>query len=234
VEHDRFGTIRQQIWTLLHYPLHLAIVLTVEGSTQFITWWIAVENLKTLENNLALDLTYNRDNTTNFVNGLKATLIYFDARFKKEYIPDFSYNLTQIESLDITKPDEQAEIYTIVGDIASSLITWIFKIFGFKVSEELTKDAKDNFAKAEAVYVAYSTVFVFFLIAAGCVLILLGIMYWFGKNHKSRGEMVSVVVRIVAGAALALVSTSIYTNASGALSSSPMMIPLVVIVYLFG
>jgi low temperature requirement protein LtrA len=56
IEHDRFGTIRQQIWALLHYPLHVAIVLTVEGSTQFITWWIAVENLKLLDNNLMIDL----------------------------------------------------------------------------------------------------------------------------------------------------------------------------------
>jgi hypothetical protein len=31
IGYDRFGSIRQQIWAMLHYPLHIAIVLTVEG-----------------------------------------------------------------------------------------------------------------------------------------------------------------------------------------------------------
>ena len=38
IEHDRFGTIRQQIWAILHYPLHVAILLTVEGSSMLILW----------------------------------------------------------------------------------------------------------------------------------------------------------------------------------------------------
>lgn len=38
IEHDRFGTIRQQIWAILHFPLHVAILLTVEGSTTLILW----------------------------------------------------------------------------------------------------------------------------------------------------------------------------------------------------
>jgi low temperature requirement protein LtrA len=38
IEHDRFGTVRQQIWAILHYPLHVAILLTVEGSSSLILW----------------------------------------------------------------------------------------------------------------------------------------------------------------------------------------------------
>lgn len=44
IENDRFGTIRQQVWAVLHFPLHVAILLTVEGSARFIIWWSAVEN----------------------------------------------------------------------------------------------------------------------------------------------------------------------------------------------
>lgn len=38
IEHDRFGTIRQQIWAILHFPLHIAILLTVQGSATLILW----------------------------------------------------------------------------------------------------------------------------------------------------------------------------------------------------
>jgi hypothetical protein len=40
---------------------------------------------------------------------------------------------------------------TIVYDIYGSLTSWIFKIFGFKISDGLTKNAKDNFGKAAVV-----------------------------------------------------------------------------------
>ncbi len=234
IEHDRFGTIRQQIWTLLHFPFHIAIVLTVEGSTQFISWWIAAENLAYLQKNLAIDTQFNTNDTAAFVNGVNITLQYFDNGFKKAFIPDYSSNLTAIQHLDINKSQDVYQINLIVNDIYDSLTVWLFKIFGVKLSDGLTKNAKDNYAKASAVGEAFSTVFVFFLISAGCVLIILGIMYWFGKTHKSRGEMASVFVRIFAGVGLALVSTSIYTAAGPKLIFSPWMIPLVLIVFLIG
>src|SRR5882757_6689830 len=33
VSHDQFDTICQQVWLILHYPLHMALLLTVEGSS---------------------------------------------------------------------------------------------------------------------------------------------------------------------------------------------------------
>ncbi|KAK4500927.1 hypothetical protein PRZ48_009119 [Zasmidium cellare] len=39
---ELFGTIRQQIWSFLHFPLHVALVLAVEGASQCITWTAAV------------------------------------------------------------------------------------------------------------------------------------------------------------------------------------------------
>lgn len=38
IENERFGTIRQQIWAILHFPLHVAILLTVEGAASMIIW----------------------------------------------------------------------------------------------------------------------------------------------------------------------------------------------------
>lgn len=45
IEHERFGTIRQQIWAILHFPLHVAILLTVEGTAALILWNIIARYL---------------------------------------------------------------------------------------------------------------------------------------------------------------------------------------------
>jgi hypothetical protein len=37
VQLENFGTIRQQIWTFLHFPFHTALVLLMEGTNQFIS-----------------------------------------------------------------------------------------------------------------------------------------------------------------------------------------------------
>ncbi|KXT03228.1 hypothetical protein AC578_4805 [Pseudocercospora eumusae] len=42
LEEEHFGNIMQQIWSLLHFPLHIALVLAVEGMAQCITWRAAV------------------------------------------------------------------------------------------------------------------------------------------------------------------------------------------------
>lgn len=41
LEEEHFGTIRQQIWSFLHFPLHVALVLAVEGVAQSITWRVS-------------------------------------------------------------------------------------------------------------------------------------------------------------------------------------------------
>lgn len=41
MEEEHFGTIWQQIWSFLHFPLHLALVLAVEGVAQSISWRVS-------------------------------------------------------------------------------------------------------------------------------------------------------------------------------------------------
>lgn len=43
LQEEHMGTIRQQIWAFLHFPLHLCLVLGVEGVSQFIKWRAATE-----------------------------------------------------------------------------------------------------------------------------------------------------------------------------------------------
>jgi len=42
---QRFGSIRQQIWTILHFPFHLSLVLFLEGAAEFIIFRKIIEIL---------------------------------------------------------------------------------------------------------------------------------------------------------------------------------------------
>jgi hypothetical protein len=58
--HGHYGTIRQQIWAFLHFPLHLAIVGVVEGAQQMAAARYVSYNIYKL-NNYVLDLCYNQN-----------------------------------------------------------------------------------------------------------------------------------------------------------------------------
>lgn len=50
IHEELFGTIRQQIWAFLHFPLHVALVLVAEGQSQAITWNAGVRRANELVN----------------------------------------------------------------------------------------------------------------------------------------------------------------------------------------
>ncbi|KAK4624526.1 hypothetical protein CLAFUW4_06423 [Fulvia fulva] len=63
MEEEHFGTIWQQIWSFLHFPLHLALVLAVEGVAQSISWRAAITRFNAFDTQFVT--WYNALNTTN-------------------------------------------------------------------------------------------------------------------------------------------------------------------------
>ena len=49
IQEDHFGTIKQQIWSFLHFPLHVVLVLVLQGVSLLIIWRQAVETLNALD-----------------------------------------------------------------------------------------------------------------------------------------------------------------------------------------
>lgn len=175
IESDRFGTIRVQIWTLLHYPLHVAILLTEEGSAKSIIWWTLIEKY-----------------------------------------PDVS----ALEYFNVTSSSSISKDALALSDTISTPMTVHLASEPVQLDEFVT---------------LFNTVFYFFFIAAGCVLIVLGILYWCGKKHKSWGESASIVTRIVAGIGLGLVAV-VHTNTVALRNYilSPWLIPTVALTFFVG
>jgi hypothetical protein len=47
---EHFGSIKQQAWSFLHFPLHIVLVLVLQGVSLLIIWRQAVESLTALNN----------------------------------------------------------------------------------------------------------------------------------------------------------------------------------------
>jgi hypothetical protein len=235
IEHDRFGTIRQQIWALLHYPLHVAILLTAEGSTLLIIWNEIAQDLDWMYNNL-LDPSYFNSSQA-YASSLVTNLTNFDNSFKQKYLST-SYNYTSgaanFSHLDFATTEGLNKAEDLYNDMLFKVAVFLFENFNVDLPDDESTSglsAEDTLLVHMSVFF---TVYLYYLIAGGCLLIVLGVLYWFGKTHKSRWEYGSIAVRISAGIGLSLVSISYLFSTSGNLFMSPWMIPMVVIIYFIG
>jgi low temperature requirement protein LtrA len=52
MEEEHFGTIKQQLWSFVHFPLHTSVVLVLQGVSLFIIWLQAIDS----SNAFALDI----------------------------------------------------------------------------------------------------------------------------------------------------------------------------------
>jgi hypothetical protein len=234
IEHDRFGTIRQQIWALLHYPLHVAILLTAEGSTLLIIWNEIAQDIDWMNNNLWDPAYFNSSHA--YASSLLTNLTNFENSFKQKYLLD-AYNYTagaaNFSHLDFATTEGMNKAEDLYNEMLTSVAVFLFDNFDVELPSDDSADGSE-LNKLEALASVFWTVFLYYIIAGGCLLIFLGVMYWLGKTNKSRWEYGSIAVRIAVGLGLALVSISYLFNTSFNLFFSPWMIPMVVIIYFIG
>jgi hypothetical protein len=245
IEHDRFGTIRQQIWAVLHFPLHVAILLTVEGSTTLILWNIIIENLEWLYSwgptTVDGELGPYFSSTAQLIEYINGSFIpEFEARFKTnslESLYDYQASITAIENLKA--PFGSQAFNDSAGEIVTTLWNelelFVFSNFGIQGPEKTENEPIID--KERADYGVFDTVFNYFYIASGILLIALAVMYWFGKTHKLRGEYVSIAIRVIVGAGLTLGCLSDWygpSNAQTGFLLSAWHIPIVMVSYFIG
>lgn len=210
IEHDRFGTIRQQIWAMLHFPLHVALLLTVEGSSALILWNIIVHSTDDLWNLYPVysysDFPTDYASARDVVTYTNETIIEFAERFKAGALDSAVNYQVDLDKILNLKPrfgsvewnDQAGEI---CDDLWTQIENFVFENFGIEVPEHTQKgtSATAEASQNDALYNVFSTVFLYFYIAAGVFLVILAVMYWFGKTNKSRGEWGSMAVRVFAG-----------------------------------
>lgn len=249
LSHDRFGTVRQQIWSLLHYPLHMAILLCVEGNTSIIVWQTAVQALRWMWD-LAPDYSDpgdGFDNTSDLLSSLNQSMWQIDARFPMKYwnaTYKWQSNFTAIENYTATYGFRSDEWNTRTGD----LIRYIFdnaQVFVFEAHADtlgklnaVSTPASNPRQRLERIHAVFDTAVMQFYIGAGAVLLVLAVMYWFNKLHKTKYEFGEIINRVVVGFALMIVGVAtVIGNKSMSgfkFVGSAWIIPVVVFCYVAG
>jgi hypothetical protein len=236
IDRGRFGTIRQQVWAVLHFPLHVFILLTVEGSSQFILWRLGVELMWGALNNYTAALN-NAYNSQQVIDAINSTTIAISGRLTDRYpAPNFTVQYANLTALHLSNSSSNATLnqaIRLVEDIEGETIAWIFKSIGITVPAKELAHTKTALQKIAAIGDVFAAVFVYFFISAGLVLVLLSVMYWFGKKNKSRGELASIMVRFWIGVALALLAVMHQSDIQmyGRYVESPWILPTVTFAY---
>lgn len=221
---DRFGTLRQQIWSLLHYPLHMAIVICVEGNTSLIVWNSAVQALRfmwDLECEDYTDPADGFDDSAAYLAYLNRSMHSVNDRFrgkKWDQTYDWNLNLTAINDYTTTYGFKSNKWNQKTGDLVRTLFSKA-QVFVFEahadtlaklnaVTPPPTAVQQDKDAKLNAIFDVFNVTVMSFYIGAGAMLLVLAILYWFNKMHKTKYEFGELINRVVVGFALIIVGVA--------------------------
>ena len=225
---DRFGTLRQQIWSLLHYPLHMAIVICVEGNTSLIVWNSAVQALRfmwSLECKDCSDPADGFDSSAAYVAYLNQSMHSINDRFRSkkwEKMYDWNLNLTAINNYTDTYHFKSDMWNNKTGELVRTLFTRA-QVFVFEahadtlaklnavtpvnqIATRNTRQATED--RLNAIYDVFNVTVMSFYIGAGAMLLVLAILYWFNKMHKTKYEFGEMINRVVVGFALIIVGVA--------------------------
>ncbi len=78
---DILGTIRQHIWAILHYPLHIAFLLTLEGVNQLALFSVAGQQVTAIEDLFTAALTAGSSDRAAIVGTINDTVNALEADF---------------------------------------------------------------------------------------------------------------------------------------------------------
>ncbi|KXT13313.1 hypothetical protein AC579_7227 [Pseudocercospora musae] len=257
LEEEHFGNIMQQIWSLLHFPLHIALVLAVEGMAQCIIWRAAVVRSNKFTNQYQdWSTLISQGNFTEVgrrVNETATKLLYRGLLTSRsltetlELLPQITNaaNASRIIS-------DGADNTALAGDalywIYFTLFKTIFNIAGFdspiegkvNINAELTEssDAIDiDFADKSSIQNVimatsrtagvFGITYGYFFISIGLVVILCCVIAGLSKRTKSRLQLARLIASSVIGCGLCLLSTVGETPAGMDFAFSPWLLPTV-------
>ncbi|KAF2177234.1 hypothetical protein K469DRAFT_603999 [Zopfia rhizophila CBS 207.26] len=214
--HGHYGTIRQQIWSLLHFPFQLAVVGVVEGSQQvalaryvlknytkfyvYIMQYCMVDNLDGQQLQDAL--------------GQAVDYFQFDSRLEtRMYLDGIQSSLELIgNSTDICSPTNTSAMANYL-DWPEDFHTLVYQVFDALYQSLGMKLPVDKGPTAVAIR-SWKTVYIYYW-SSFCLLMACSIVFLFLiRRHKADlFDFVSVIVRILAlsigGILIALVANEL-------------------------
>jgi hypothetical protein len=238
--HGHYGTIRQQIWSLLHFPFQLAIVGVVEGSQQLALARYTIKNAYKVERDLMDYCGVQQLDGAKLRDKLLYLLNYFELDLKMEtkiFFKEAQSTIFKIGNMTGICAPEKAAQYMDGNqmwpdefvNVTASISNGIYVGLGMKIPSKKLDDGSiqplDIAVKSwELVYMYYWACFCLLVLILICFLLLI-------RRHKvDLFDFTSIISRFlvlgVGAALLALYADK--TRLYGALST-PMLLPICVL-----
>jgi hypothetical protein len=158
--------LRQILWTLLHFPFHLALVLFMQGFTQFIQWSKVIDVINHLSVNWIIDDPQALEDATSVdvQNNITSELADFFKLYPPEYsdtsdlIDDALANITEIPNafwaklskaetvVDYNLPNDTNTILfsNIINSLQTAMYNSIFSTFEIDLEGEINKENEEK------------------------------------------------------------------------------------------
>lgn len=252
LNHKEFGSIRQQIWAFAHFPFHVALVLSLAGIAEFTKWYqvvqistpflvnfetklyhtvgtidIAPNSMAQLSNQTLAELTQYLNETVSSV---------FD-----KYPPKFTYtvvdwakSINEISQGYGEDDESKKDFMNAAWELISTVLHSVFTLYGFESEEPSTETDSDPSAQAQnevtADFDAIGVVFVYFFVAAGLTIVLMGFLSVIMDTHRrwGFGTIIRFASHLVVGIIIACLAIMKHQEGEGVgyrFETSPWVLP---------
>ena len=219
--------------------------MTVLGNARFLTFKALVDDIQDLV--VPTFGTFDPERTgPELAEMLKTNLEAFNKHFiRRDFEETYNYtrNLTFISHLsDFGSNHTQNKLAAVYTEMEYAMTNFVFEVYN--LVQETKDKPKTQFDAYFGTFLTFVVTLYYYWIAAGFVLMILGVMYWFGKRHKSRFEWASLFMRLITGLTLALLILIQYlphgesngepVDAASNILLTSWTIPIVLLLYSFG
>lgn len=175
-----YGRFRQQLWTLLHFPFHLAIVLSVEGLRQLAT----LRNYELMADDMMGKFTgptrpNNRSQMIDQFNN--AFALFYNDDYAKTVLKEWPIVTNWTNELETfmynsVLQDGDREFMEAYNDLYNALVAklayYLSEFYGFKFPYRKPGDSGDRFSGFRQLF---DLVFRYFFLSLGVIFIMYGI-----------------------------------------------------------
>ncbi|KAE9377366.1 hypothetical protein N431DRAFT_542699 [Stipitochalara longipes BDJ] len=231
-----FGSIRQQIWAGLHFPFHLALVLFLEGTGQWVLWFKMNETVSEVLGIVNSVLNDPSANTTNVVPQINDFLQGLFEAFPPEEGVNATVTSLFTELQDGFNTDNQTSINSTLLDISVNIIKYVYGIYDLESAGDDATAGDTGIDELQGDFSVMTIIFLYFFIAAGVTLILMGVLNILTLPHscftrkalKHPGVWFRMGAFFIIGAPLAALAAIVNSDAAGNLIFTPWLLPVVV------
>jgi hypothetical protein len=256
-DESSWDKISTYLWSLAHFPFHLALVLVMEGATQFVIWWKIVELIDYVSDQFlaAFRLAESDTNTSiaaSMVNHLNATVNQIWEHYPRDLLVSHFHREALLKTIGdfrdehlrgFSTPDGlegNPEFQNFTDAFRGLKVTTLNSILNNFNLEEIAdagwQDHPETYEQHAFDDAAerFELVYIYVFCLAGAALILMALLHVLSRPRLTMlAQKVVLGVVLMFGVGLMLLASMSRHEAHARFTTTPWIIPTICIVFLF-